>query len=456
MEVFSSMQANDIAAGPGVSEGVRILRDYLEYAATGKIETGTDTGREPESPFEEYVLERLRGLGLEVDPQVGVAGFRIDLGVRHPDYPHGYLLGVECDGRAYHSALSVRDRDRLREAVLRDLGWDIYRIWSTDWFEDADRELKKLMEHVAGRLEAFLAGSGAEDGETLLLGETVERSEEQVVGASPSQDGPEELDDEPLCVEVGDTVSYHEAGRGLDIRRVTIVRGKDDPAKAIINDNKPLAVALLGAEVGETVTVRQPTSELDIVVDRIERPEQEVGEAKVAGASTSVDGVELAPYQEWRGPATDPRRASQGEAAEILCAIIETEGPVLAIRAYQIHVRASGIQRLGPQIRRILNRALAKLERDGRVVVERAAGERGYRNAVLRTPETDRVRMRDIGPRSFDEVPGSELAALVGAVRRSKSGASSEEIYREVLDIYGLVRMTAQVRKRFDEVSTQP
>lgn len=456
MEVFSSMRANDIAVGPGISEGVRILRDYLEYAATGKIETGIDTGREPESPFEEYVLTRLRDRGLEVDPQVGVAGFRIDLGVKHPDYPHGYLLGVECDGRAYHSALSVRDRDRLREAVLRDLGWDIYRIWSTDWFEDADRELSKLMEYIAGRLEAFRAGTGAEDGETVLLGETVEQSEEQPVNASMSQGGPGELDEEPLCVEVGDTVSYHEVGRGLDIRRVTIVRGKDEPARAIINDNKPLAVALLGAEVGETVTVRQPTSELDIVVDRIERPEREVREALVAGASISVDGVELAPYLEWRGHAVDPRRASQGEAAEILCAIIGTEGPVLENRAYQTYVRASGIQRLGPQIRRILNRALAKLERDGRVVVERAAGERGYRNAALRTPETDRIRMRDIGPRSFDEVPGSELAALVGAVKTSKGDANPEEIYREILDIYGLVRMTAQVRRRFEESVTQP
>ena len=246
MEVFSSMQANDIAVGPGVSEGVRILRDYLEYAATGKLETGIDTGRDPESPFEEHVLERLRGQGLEVDPQVGVAGFRIDLGVRHTDYPHGYLLGVECDGRAYHSALSVRDRDRLREAVLRDLGWDIYRIWSTDWFEDADRELKKLMDHVASRLEALLVGSGVESGETVLLGESVERSDEQPVDPSMSPDGREELDDEPVCVEVGDTVSYHEAGRGQDIRRVTIVRGKDDLAKAIISDNKPLSVALLG------------------------------------------------------------------------------------------------------------------------------------------------------------------------------------------------------------------
>ena len=212
-----------------------------------------------------------------------------------------------------------------------------------------------------------------------------------------------------------------------------IVRGKDDSAKAIINDNKPLAVALLGAEVGETVTARQPTSELDIIVDRIERSEWEVGEAIVPGASTSVDGLELAPYLEWRGHAVDPRRASQGEAAEIQCAIIETEGPVSESRAYQTYVRASGMQRLGPQIRRILNRALAKPKRDGRVAVERSAGECDYRNAVLRTPETDRIQIRDIGPRSLDEVPGGELAALVGTVKTSKVDADSEELYREEL-----------------------
>lgn len=185
------------------------------------------------------------------------------------------------------------------------------------------------MDHVASRLETLLSGAGVEIGETVLLGETVERSDEQPVDASMSQGGPEELDDEPVFVEVGDTVLYHEVGCGQDIRRVSIVRGKDDPAKAIINDNKPLAVALLGAAVGETVTVRQPTSELDVVVNSIERPEREIGEAMVAGASTSVDGVELALYKEWRGEAADPRRASRRSVAETLYAIIETEGPVL-------------------------------------------------------------------------------------------------------------------------------
>ena len=37
-------------------------------------------------------------------------------------------------------------------------------------------------------------------------------------------------------------------GIGPDIRRVSIVQGKNNLSKAIINDNKPLAVALLGAE----------------------------------------------------------------------------------------------------------------------------------------------------------------------------------------------------------------
>jgi REase_MTES_1575 len=79
-----------------------------------------------------------------VDPQVGVAGYRIDLGVRHPDQPSVYLAGIECDGAAFHSAKSARDRDRLRESVLRGKGWTILRVWSTDWLANADLQSDRL------------------------------------------------------------------------------------------------------------------------------------------------------------------------------------------------------------------------------------------------------------------------------------------------------------------------
>jgi very-short-patch-repair endonuclease len=83
--------------------------------------------------------------GYTVDYQVGVSGFRIDLGVRHPEKPEMFLAGIECDGAQYHSNKSARDRDRLREEILNGLGWTIVRVWSTDWFENADEETRKLI-----------------------------------------------------------------------------------------------------------------------------------------------------------------------------------------------------------------------------------------------------------------------------------------------------------------------
>ena len=101
-----------------------------------------------ESPFEETVARAIREAGYHVQPQVGVKGFRIDLGVIDPSRPGEYLLGVECDGAAYHSARSARDRDRLRQEVLEGLGWRLHRIWSTDWFHKQQREIDKLLSAI--------------------------------------------------------------------------------------------------------------------------------------------------------------------------------------------------------------------------------------------------------------------------------------------------------------------
>ncbi|MBN0617346.1 DUF559 domain-containing protein, partial [Pseudomonas aeruginosa] len=90
-----------------------------------------------DSPFEEAVANALRRKGWQVVTQVGVSSFRIDLAVVDPDAPGRYLAGVECDGATYHRSATARDRDKLREQVLRGLGWEILRIWSTDWWIDA-------------------------------------------------------------------------------------------------------------------------------------------------------------------------------------------------------------------------------------------------------------------------------------------------------------------------------
>ena len=146
--VFSSITAADIPAD-SETRGTRMLRALLDFARTGKLGAGTLHGDGFESPFEEAVARAIREAGYHVHPQVGVKSFRIDLGVIDPPRPGEYIIGVECDGAAYHSARSARDRDRLRQEVLEGLGWRMYRIWSTDWFRNPQRETDKLLAAIS-------------------------------------------------------------------------------------------------------------------------------------------------------------------------------------------------------------------------------------------------------------------------------------------------------------------
>jgi very-short-patch-repair endonuclease len=152
MEIFSSMVSSDVIIGDKSSEGVRALRGMLRYAETGIIEEALSSGREPDSDFEIAVARMLQEHGYKVECQIGVAGFFIDLGVKHPKKDGEYIMGVECDGAAYHSSKSARDRDRIRQDVLESMGWTIERIWSTDWFLDPKKAIKPILEELA-RLE---------------------------------------------------------------------------------------------------------------------------------------------------------------------------------------------------------------------------------------------------------------------------------------------------------------
>ena len=151
--VFSSITSGDISVG-STAKGTQMLRAFLDFAKTGKLAVGDDTGGEFDSPFEEAVAMALQDRGYKIKAQVGVSSFRIDLGILHPDKPGQFVLGIECDGAAYHSSRSARDRDRLRQQVLEGLGWQLYRIWSTDWFRRQPKEIERLLSAIDKAIES--------------------------------------------------------------------------------------------------------------------------------------------------------------------------------------------------------------------------------------------------------------------------------------------------------------
>lgn len=146
--VVSSITGDDIDSNVK-AEGVRLLKLYLDYAEKGSIVLAQGQQKvvgDYESPFEEAVAQALQRKGLIVQSQVGCAGFRIDLGIVHPEKPGRYVLGIECDGATYHRQATARDRDRLRQQVLEGLGWRVHRIWSRDWVKAPVREIERVLE----------------------------------------------------------------------------------------------------------------------------------------------------------------------------------------------------------------------------------------------------------------------------------------------------------------------
>jgi very-short-patch-repair endonuclease len=139
--VYSSFTADQLDANRSKARGVHHLKAFLEYAEKGPIAIAAQTAGSMggyDSPLEEAVADALAAKGWQVVSQVGVSGFRVDLGIVHPDKPGAYLAGVECDGAAYHRSAVARDRDKTRQQVLENLGWNIIRIWSPDWWYDAE------------------------------------------------------------------------------------------------------------------------------------------------------------------------------------------------------------------------------------------------------------------------------------------------------------------------------
>lgn len=148
MHIFSSMTEGHILANETSSPGVHALKNFLSFAQTGKLPQIKYNDKGPDSDFEIAVMNALKIEGFTCVPQVGVAGYFIDLAVQDPGQPGRYIMGIECDGATYHSAKSARDRDRLRQSVLESLGWNIRRIWSTDWFKNPQAQLKPIIQQL--------------------------------------------------------------------------------------------------------------------------------------------------------------------------------------------------------------------------------------------------------------------------------------------------------------------
>ncbi len=156
VHIVTSITPSELQVEDAKNDGPRILKKYLEYAfavsagdedaAKQVLHSFVDEAHPGEvvsfdSIFEEQVYDELTRLGYQVDTQVGIGGYSIDLAIKKEG---NYALGIECDGRLYHSSKSARERDYHRQKYLESRGWRIHRIWSTNWWKHPELEITKI------------------------------------------------------------------------------------------------------------------------------------------------------------------------------------------------------------------------------------------------------------------------------------------------------------------------
>jgi very-short-patch-repair endonuclease len=216
--VFTSFDPSMIDLTRTQAEAVRDLKHYLEFAAQGPSALGAAirsmAKNDYDSDFEMAVAEGLRRHGWTIRTQIGVSKFRIDLGVIHPDTPGKFLAGVECDGATYHSSPSARDRDRVRHIILERLGWQLLRIWSTDWFIDPEARLQKLNDDLLTLLEGDRRIAAEREANSVAQEEVTDFPEvaEWVDDVSDEDDEVEEALSEPSMLPVPPSVSVFDIG----------------------------------------------------------------------------------------------------------------------------------------------------------------------------------------------------------------------------------------------------
>ena len=412
LHVFSSIRAERIDLDRTRAVGVKDLKAFLDYAERGSIALPSrDEGSlgPAESPFEEAVADALRAKGWEVRTQIGVSSFRVDLGVVHPDYAGSYLAGIECDGARYHSSATARDRDKVRQAVLEDLGWTILRVWSTEWFRNPS--------HVTGRIHLELARRLEEDRK---IRATVENeADEQTTEAEL----PRESGDEAEIVQLVPSEPEHD--------RVA----EDEEGTTAIEEKPPLPIPGLDGDSRAPLSTDSESGRGDDASPITAAP---ISQTEPGADLTSLSAGEAANAHR-EDVTADPDRFFDLEYAPVLRRlirrIVDREGPVtlhgLARRVAQEH----GWQRTGRRIQAQVQKNLRSVERHSE-----------FQTVFVWAPgsHSDRVPFRGLNGRPIREISRAEIGSVIDAHARDL--ANEENPILALSRLLGIARLSKDAR----------
>ncbi|KAE8766143.1 DUF3320 domain-containing protein [Georgenia thermotolerans] len=400
--LFSSFAPEDIELSRTNSLGLAHLRDYLTLAARG-VGGASGIKRAPvQDLHRDEVATALRGAGLLVQEELGLSSFSIDLavsaGAGRP------WVAVLLDGPGWASRETVGDRDALPTTVLAGtMGWAaVERVWMPAWLARRDEVVTHLVQ----------AAETAEHGAPNTAREHADGPADAAEGA-PANGVPMPVDvpaaaNGPMAIPAG------------------------PPPAALTTSAAPLqedfALVASGAQEEATVSLAPVAVALDepVFVGADDAPIH-------AGDRALLDHI-------------DQRRGAS-RVREVVMDVIAVEAPVEAARLGRIVGRRFGLQRVTTK----RSEAIVSL-------VPRQLVDRGPLGTFVwaegTAPETYTIfrSTPDGVDRTLHEVAPQEIANAMSWVVGASHGATREETLRETAAVFGVGRLTTQIRERLERV----
>ncbi|OYU46864.1 MAG: hypothetical protein CFE31_19555 [Rhizobiales bacterium PAR1] len=306
----------------------------------------------------------------------------------NPDLAGMYLAGIECDGATYHRSATARDRDKVREQVLRGLGWKILRVWSTDWWF----EPKACVERLHTDLEALLHESRDS------------RTEEHAA-----------------------------------IEALWTTGNENDGSTTAVNPSMSLEADMgrpsFASETGLAATPDPASQELT----RVEL-------ASFVTETTRMKGVEyrLTDLSAFKASPENFFEFAYGETLKAMIeAVMETESPLPADAAAQRIARAHGWLRTGGRIRERIDLHLRAYD----TTIE-STGVFLWKKGCVVDVLPYRPFADEVSRRGITDIP---LAELAWVAQSNPDLLEMSDPARELARLIGVERLTASSRARLDE-----
>lgn len=408
--LLCSFDPKDIDLARTSSVGLRHLRAYLELADGGFDQLADDASHHVERSARILgeVAEELRSRGHTVATNLGLSEFTVDLAVSAPGATQ-WQTAVLLDGPGWAERATVADRDGAPQLLGAIMNWPrTVRVWLPAWLHDRQAILDRIDNAVAEASKT-----------TEPVATTPQRS--------PSTDGRSipETPQGPDDSVAEDTGTNRSSWIGSDNMPPTTDTAPPEPAP-IASQPAPLRTRFGSQAPTEDASPMVPGNGMRADSDVAPEPFVPYAPSIVASRDT-LDQLDDSPQ-------------AQRMLRETFAAIVEAEGPIEINRLAKTALHCFDLDRVRQHR---VNTALKYLPRQlkrretplGTWVWPEHADPDTWQGCRQTQEPTD----RDIGDIAPEEI--------VNAMRRVlHSGADSDRLYRDALELLGHSRMTARVK----------